>query len=145
MGLSMSDLLDRVSKEDSIPKELAEEYLKIYVADIEWGVHIDKLWNNFYNKNKNVDEAKTMVKKTISCAVLLPSLESTKIPDTPQSLLFWCTAWAQFKEREWFELFKKTVEEDIQIKNNRKKIISVRHYRSNRLLSTYKTSLQLAL
>jgi len=119
----MSDLLDRVIKENILPIELAEDYLKIYVADIEWKTHINKLWKNFSNKKLGDEECKALVKKAISCAVLLPSLENTQIPDPPQSLLFWCTAWAQFNERDWFELFKETVEKDIFIKNSRKKII----------------------
>lgn len=121
----MSDLLEKVIKEDTLPIELAEEYLKIYVADIEWKTHINKLWKNFNNKNKDEQECKLLVKKAISCAVLLPSLENTQIPDPPQSLLFWCTAWAQFNEKDWFSLFKETVEKDIQVKNNRKKIIEM--------------------
>jgi len=121
----MSDLLEKVIKDDALPVELAEEYLKIYVADIDWTTHINKLWKNFSIKNKDEQECKNLVKKAISCAVLLPSLENTQIPDPPQSLLFWCTAWAQFNERDWFALFKETVEKDIAVKNNRKKIIEM--------------------
>ena len=49
----MSDLLEKVIKEETLPIDLAEEYLKIYVADIEWKTHINKLWKNFNNKNKD--------------------------------------------------------------------------------------------
>ena len=47
------NLLERVIAEDAMPIELAEEYLKLYIADVEWSEHIQKLWGNFYNKNKN--------------------------------------------------------------------------------------------
>ena len=51
------NLLERVIAEDAMPIELAEEYLKLYIADVEWSEHIQKLWGNFYNKNKNEEQS----------------------------------------------------------------------------------------
>jgi len=119
------NLLESVIEEDVLPIKLAEEYLRIYVADIEWSSHIKKLWKNFSNKNKTDEECKTLVKKAISCAILLPALENTQIPNPPHSLLFWCTGWAQFNEKNWFDLFKKVVVNDMQIKENRMNLINI--------------------
>ena len=119
------NLLEKVIAENAMPIELAEEYLKLYIADVEWSEHIQKLWGNFYNKNKNEEQSKALVKRAVSCAILLPGMDNTQIPDPPHSLLFWCTAWAQFYERDWFELFKEVVTTDIEIKNNRKQIIEL--------------------
>jgi len=119
------NLLESVIEEDVLPIKLAEEYLKIYVADIEWSFHIKKLWNNFSNKNKTEEECKSLVKRAISCAILLPATENTQIPNPPHSLLFWCTGWAQFYEKDWFDLFKKVVVNDIQIRKNRIDLINI--------------------
>ena len=118
------NLLEKTLEDNSLSVELADEYLKMYVADIDWKPHIQKLWNNFYNKNKNEEESKNLVKRAISCAILLPITDNTQVPDPPHSLLFWCTGWAQFYERDWFDLFKETIKKDIEIKNNRKQVIS---------------------
>ena len=107
-------LLEKTIEENSLSQELADEYLKIYIADIDWVPHIIKLWNNFYNKSKDKEQANEMVKKAISCAIL---------PNPPHRLLFWCTGWVQFNERDWFSLFKETIEKDLEVKNYRKEVI----------------------
>jgi len=119
------NLLESVIEEDVLPIKLAEEYLRIYVADIEWSPHINKLWKNFSNKNKTEEECKALVKRAISCAILLPATENTQIPNPAHSLLFWCTGWAQFYEKDWFDLFKKVVVNDIQIRKNRISLINL--------------------
>lgn len=116
--------LQAVIDDDVLPVKLAEEYLNIYVADIEWSQHIKKLWKNFSNKNKTEEECKALVKRAVSCAILLPATENTQIPDPPHSLLFWCTGWAQFYEKDWFDIFKKVVKQDIKIKNSRIELIN---------------------
>lgn len=116
-------LLEKTIEENSLSQELADEYLKIYIADIDWIPHMKKLWNNFYNKSQDKDQASEMVKKAISCAILLPVIDNTTIPNPPHRLLFWCTGWVQFNERDWFALFKETIQTDLEIKNNRKEVI----------------------
>jgi hypothetical protein len=37
--------------------------------------------------------------------------------------LFWCTAWTQFNEKDWFKLFQENIEEDIRITKDRNAII----------------------
>jgi hypothetical protein len=118
------NLLEKMIQDNSLSAELADEYLKIYIADIDWIPHITKLWNNFYNKNKDEEQSKELVKKAISCTVLLPITDNTQIPNPPHRLLFWCTGWVQFNEKDWFSIFKETIEKDLEIKNNRKEVIS---------------------
>jgi hypothetical protein len=119
------NLLEFAIEEDVLPIKLAEEYLKIYVADIEWSSHIKKLWKNFLNKNKTEEECKSLVKRAISCTILLPATENTQIPNPPHSLLFWCTGWVQFHEKDWFDSFKKVVVNDIQIRKKRMNLINI--------------------
>jgi len=117
------DALEKVINEDTIPFDTAEKYLNLFLGASDWDSHIKKLWKMSGSKGLTEEQRKSFVKKTISCATMLPLLEGTTIPTPPDKLLFWCTAWTQFNERDWFELFKETVEKDISIKNNRKKII----------------------
>ena len=126
-------LEENVSTEDiksvlihnSLPLSVAEKYLKLYVADIDWSNHIGNLYSNFYNKSKDPELAKENVRKAISCATLLPLIKKTTIPDPPSNLLFWCTAWQEFKEQDWFKLFQEIIKEDVIISENRNKIINI--------------------
>jgi len=45
-------ILDNVNLVDNsvLSIELADKYLKIYVADIDWKPHIAQLWNNSLKK-----------------------------------------------------------------------------------------------
>ena len=104
---------------------VAEKYLRLYVANIEWSEHIASLWKNALNKNKDEIEAKNYMKNAISCATLLPYLEKTPIPEQAKNLLFWCTGWKQFSQHDWFSIYLDTLKEDVKIANDRNKIISV--------------------
>jgi len=122
--VSLEDI-KTVVEDGSLPVAIAEKYLKLYVANIDWQPHIINLWKNASSKFSNQDLAKDHMKKAIACATILPLLEKTPIPDPPSNLLFWCTGWRQFNEQNWFELFQEVIKEDILINENRKKIISV--------------------
>lgn len=117
------DILEKVIQEDTIPLEIAEKYLNIFLGPTDWKKNINKLWDISNSKSKNLDERKAFMKRAISCAVLLPYTEKSQVPSPPENLLFWCTAWVQFNERDWFDLFKKVVKEDIEIGKNRNKAI----------------------
>lgn len=104
---------------------VAEKYLKLYVANIDWSDHIASLWKNSTNKFKNEQEAKNYVKKAIACATLISYLEKTPIPEQPKNLLFWCTAWKQFDQHDWFSLYIDILKEDVNISENRNNIISI--------------------
>lgn len=116
--------LQKVILEDTLPTNVADLYLKIYVSDIDWKPYIAQLWTNSKNKMKEEDLARAHTKKVISCTTLIPSYNKGIIPDPPQNLLFWTQTWSQFSERDWLDLYKKNIESDIKIKENRKKILS---------------------
>lgn len=120
----MQDVVTAI-EDNTLPISVAEKYLKLYVADIDWQTHISTLWKNAVNKNQSQDLAKEFVKKAIACAVLLPLVEKTPIPDPPSNLLFWCTGWRQFNERMWFTDLLEIFKEDVQISIDRNKIIQV--------------------
>lgn len=117
--------LKNVVEQNALPISVAEKYLKLYVADIDWSNHIGNLYNNFNNKLKDPNLAKENVRRAISCATLLPLIKKTTIPDPPSNLLFWCTAWQEFKEQDWFSLFQEVIQEDINISINRNRIINI--------------------
>jgi hypothetical protein len=117
------DILEKVIEEDTISFEVAEKYLNIFLGPTDWKKNINKLWEISGSKSKDLDTRKAFMKRAISCATLLPYTEKSQIPSPPENLLFWCTAWVQFNERDWFDLFKKVVKEDIEIGKNRNKAI----------------------
>ena len=108
---------------NSLPINVAEKYLKLYVADVSWQDAIATLWKNSINKIQNQEAAKEHVKKAISCATILPLMEKTTIPDPATNLLFWCTGWAQFGKNDWFSLYLDILKEDIKINETRNEII----------------------
>lgn len=124
MSVTIEDL-QKVVNDDVLPTDVADMYLRIYVADIDWKPHIAKVWSNIKAKNPDVDECKAQIKKHIACATILPMYEKKIVPNPPQNLLFWAPTWSQYNERDWLDLYKGMVKEDIQIRKNRKKILSL--------------------
>lgn len=118
------DIIEAV-KNGSLSVPLAEKYLRLYVADIDWSVHIANLWKNFSSKLKDEQLAKEQMKKSIACTILLPFVEKTQIPDPPQNLLFWSSTWKQFNEHQWLDLLIEIFKEDINISINRNKLIQL--------------------
>lgn len=118
------DIIEAINN-NSLSVPLAEKYLRLYVADIDWSVHISNLWKNFSNKFKDDNLAKEQVKKSIACTILLPFIEKTQIPDPPQNLLFWSSTWKQFGEQDWFSLLIEVFKEDVNISLNRNKLIQI--------------------
>lgn len=117
--LELKESLDN----NSISVDLAQKYLKLYVADIDWSPHIANLWSNSQKKFKDINQAKDHVKKAIACTMLLPAIQSIPIPNPPSNLLFWCTGWKQFNENDWFAMLLEIFREDLKIFENRNKII----------------------
>lgn len=116
--------LEKVVKENVISLDVADMYLKIYVADIDWRPHISQLYINAKNKMSDELEIKNHIKKAISCTTLAPSYNKSIITDPPHNLLFWLPTWRQFDEKDWFDLYKKMITEDIDIRKNRKLMLS---------------------
>lgn len=52
-------------------------------------------------------------------------MERTNIPDPVHLMLFWCPTWNQYKEKDWFSLFKEVVKKDIEIQNNHKILLQL--------------------
>lgn len=117
--------IEMVVNDGLLPFSVAEKYLKLYIADVPWADSISILWKNSINKFNNEETAKQHVKKAISCATLLPTLESTTIPNPPTNLLFWCTGWAQFNKHDWFSLYSSALKEDIKVTKIRNEIIKI--------------------
>lgn len=124
MSVSIEDL-QKVIEEDVLSTDVADMYLSIYVADIDWKPHIAKLWSNIKNKNPNELDCKVQIKKSIACATLLPLYDKRIVPNPPHNLLFWAPTWSQYNEKDWFSLYKEIIREDIEIRKNRKKILSL--------------------
>lgn len=105
--------------------DLADRYLNIYISDIDWKPHLLDLWGVAQKKSSSEQEAKKYMRNAIACAMLLPLVEKTQIPDPPSNLIFWCTAWKQFESRDWFEELKKVFLEDIKISDVRNNLIEL--------------------
>lgn len=123
--MSNSNGVASVIEDRSLPVEVADKYLKLYVANIDWAPHIGTLWSNALKKYGNETVAKDHVKKAIACATILPLVEKTSIPNPPSNLLFWCTGWKQFNEQDWFDLFISILKEDLVISEKRNKILNL--------------------
>ena len=119
------DQLNSVVKDKTLPVDVAEKYLNLYIGDADWKNHISKLWLNFENKNKDSELSREHIKRAITCAMLLPTIEKTNIPDPVHLILFWCPTWNQYKERDWFSLFVDVVKKDIYIQSNQKELLSI--------------------
>ena len=117
--------LTKVIEEGTLSVDTAQKYLNVYIGDSDWAKHINQLWLNLENKNRNQEISKEEIKKIISCTLLLPTYEKTTIPDPVHPILFWCTTWGQLKERDWFSLFKDVIKKDILIQNNRKNLLGL--------------------
>lgn len=122
--MSLEELKEAIDSK-TLSIDLAQKYLKLYVADIDWQPHVTSLWSNSQKKFKDIDLAKEHVKRAISCTALLPTLQNVQIPNPPSNLLFWCTAWNQFNEHDWFELLIDVFKDDYKVIQNRKKIIEL--------------------
>jgi hypothetical protein len=119
------DSLTEVVQNGNLPMDVADKYLKLYIADIDWSQHISQLWNNALKKFRNETVAKDHVKKAVACATILPLVQKISIPEIPSNLLFWCTGWKQFDEQDWFDIFRGIIKEDLEIIDKRNKCISV--------------------
>jgi len=109
----------------SLPGTVSKKYLDLYVGESNWAKHIDDLFSNAMNKFKDKNLAVEHVKRAISCAVLLPLVKKTSIPDPVSNLLFWCTGWKEFHENDWFDMLLTVIKEDIIISESRNNILSI--------------------
>ena len=103
----------------------AVQYLKIYNADIEWLDYIGELYALLLKKTRNETEAKQRVKQHISFTILAPLEDSSIIKEPYHRLLFGCSSFAKFGEKDWeFEL-RKIWEHDAKIETHRNQLLSM--------------------
>jgi len=122
--VSSSDL-EKVVNDDILSFDVAEKYLTLFLGKSDWQKAIKKIWSITEKRNLDDQSRKNFAKRAIACATLLPYSDGTTIPSPPENLLFWCTAWSQFNEKDWFDIYKKNIKEDIEITKNRNKIIRI--------------------
>jgi hypothetical protein len=120
-----NDTLQKVIDDHTIPLDVAEKYLTLFLGQANWQKAISKLWEVSGSKNKDIDQRKLFVKKSISCATLISYVDKANIPEVPENLLFWCSGWVQFNERDWFKMYQDLVKQDIEIIENRNKAIVI--------------------
>ena len=119
------DQMNAVIQNNVLPIEVAEKYLNLYIGEANWKLHIGKLWQNFENKNKDSLMNKEHIKRAIACAIILPTVEKTTIPDPVHLILYWCPTWRQYKEKDWFSLLVEIIKKDLLIHNNQKELLSI--------------------
>lgn len=94
---------------------VSEKYLNLYVAEIDWKYHQGVLYQRWIRSGMSESEAVDKLRKVIACTVLLPQLGKQRIPDPPENLLYQCSSFHQFNERDWYEELHKVVERDKEI------------------------------
>jgi hypothetical protein len=109
------DSLQKAIDNQTLEISLANKYLQLYVANIDWVPHISSLWHNVQKKNMSQDEKKNFIKQSISSTILNPYLYNTQIPNPPYNLLFWTNTWKQFEEKDWFSILSDILKEDAAI------------------------------
>ncbi len=92
----------------------AAKYLSLYVGPDDWEKHISRLYTRL-NKNATPEEAGAKLRKIVACTVLLPVYENQKVPDPPNNLLYWCSSYHQFNDRDWEKILNETMERDADI------------------------------
>jgi hypothetical protein len=91
--------------------EVADKYLKIYNADIDWEPFIREVHGRLTNQ-MSADEARAEIKKRLACTILLPHYEKNTIQDPPQNLLYYCHKWSQYSSRDWVTDLFSVMEKD---------------------------------
>lgn len=99
-------------------REDATKYLGLYLGDADWEYHLGILYRRLRKKYSG-DKLGEEMREQIACAVLLPFLTSTKVPDEPSELLYSCRFFHQFEEKDWWPLLYKIIKEDEKIESNR--------------------------
>lgn len=114
-----------VVNDGTLPLDIAEKYLSLYLGECDWSSKITYLWTSQRKKFKDEDSAKEYVKKSIACACLCPVHNKVSVPEDKSSLLFWVSGWPLFNEKKWFKLFQEVVAKDIEIEEYRKTVVQL--------------------
>lgn len=100
-------------------------YLRIYLGEADWDKYLGELKTKIHKQYG--DAGANLYYKQVACAIQLPAAErSIKVdPEAPQRLLFGCTAFQQFKEKDWFELLRVVAAKDIEIAQIKKDALAL--------------------
>lgn len=103
----------------------AVQYLKIYNADIEWLDYIGELYALLLRKTKSEIEAKQRVKQHISFTILAPMEDPSIIKEPYHRLLFGCSSFARFNDKDWESELRSIWEHDAKIEKYRNQLLSM--------------------
>lgn len=102
---------------EDITSELLTKYLTIYVADIDWGPHLNKLFQR--NRGDSLATKQRSVK-----GLLLPFHEGKYLIDNkPEDILF--KNYTSFAERDWVGEFRAILKKDNELTEFRKKLLDL--------------------
>lgn len=118
--------LEAVVRGESLPKAVANTYLRLYVAEIDWEPHINTLYARL-SKKLSGDVLTDMLRKVISCTILLRAFQPSVPLDetTPESLLFSVHKFHQLNEHDWFARLQKVIKRDLEIQEWRKQALAL--------------------
>lgn len=118
----------KVLQQNQLPRPVAEKLLNLYVADIDWWPHIERLYIHLLRKNNNNKNLTAeLVRKSISFTILLPAVDRTFRVDeeNPQNMLFRGMRFDQFNDKDWFEEIQKVVKKNQEITGYRRQALSL--------------------
>lgn len=111
------------AENNSLPIGEAIKYLTLYLGDSDWESHLKSI---YFRLSKQLGAgASDEMRKIISCAILLPVYDKSKLTEVPENLLYWCSKYQQYKERDWVKLFDKVRVRDKQIEKWREQCLSM--------------------
>ena len=115
----MTTLQESVIDSPNWLSQVASKYLTIYVGELEaahdWDYHIGILSSRLAKKYSNQEEMVKTLRNTIACAILLPVYDRKSLTDPPENLLYWCSGYRQFVEKDWYDLLYNVVKKDQEI------------------------------
>lgn len=97
---------------------VAPRYLNLYVGHADWVKELNILKNKIYKKSlKEEISFQEALREVVSCAILLPAADrSIQIDkDHPENHLHRIPYFQQLSQKNWFELFRKTFQQDVNI------------------------------
>lgn len=117
--------LREVVQEDKLPLAVADMYLRLYVAEIDWAHQISVLYNRV--SKQNVQDVNSFMRQVIACTILLRAYQPSVPldPHSPESLLFSIHKFHQFQEKDWFAQLQSVIKRDIEIQDWRRQALSL--------------------
>lgn len=105
----------------------AAKYLTHYVGQADWDTHLTRLWDMLQKQYGRMGQKdlKDLMLRQVACTILLPYYDKSKLTEPPENLLFWCSKYHQFKDRDWFDLLTKVYNRDRQIEGWRNQVQSL--------------------